>query len=97
MYEINMIITATLWIAVVFIYRFSPSASVFNPITFYLFFHGLVFVVRPIFKYLYDFQSMYNLLPVLPSEETRNLALIALETSASYRSALDVTAQATCG
>ena len=77
MYEINMIVTATLWIVIVFIYPFSTSASVFNPITFYLFFHGLVFVVRPIFKYLYDFQSMYSLYSFFPSEETRNLALIA--------------------
>lgn len=77
MYEINIIFTATLWLLIALIYLFSTSASVFNPITFYLFFHGLVFVVRPVFKYLYSFESMYILYSFSPSEETSNLALIA--------------------
>jgi len=77
MYEINIIITIILWVLIVFIYSLSKNASVYNPTTFYLFFHGLTFVVRPIFKYFYDFQFMYNLYSFSPSEQTRNLALIA--------------------
>jgi hypothetical protein len=77
MYEIALVTTALFWCILVIIYVRSNSASVFNPLTYYLFFHGLVFVIRPIIKYIYDFQLIYVLYGFAPSEETRILALFA--------------------
>jgi hypothetical protein len=80
MYDIHLIAWLMLWLLLVEFYRRSQCASVFHPLTYYLFFHGLVFVVRPFFQYYLGFETIYNLYEFRPSVETKLTALAAINT-----------------
>ncbi|WP_439362010.1 oligosaccharide repeat unit polymerase [Bradyrhizobium sp. DASA03007] len=71
----NLAFTTGLFLVVLASFLLSGRASVFHPGTYYLFFHGLVFVGRPIVKYIYDFQLIYGLYKFRPTEDIQNLAL----------------------
>ncbi|MCK1434941.1 hypothetical protein [Bradyrhizobium sp. 15] len=77
MYDLHLVFTIILFLTATCLYLASGRASVFHPGTYYLFFHGLVFVVRPTIKYLYDFKLVYSLYRFWPTEEIQNLALFA--------------------
>lgn len=67
MYDFLLVATVALFAAVVVGYLRHSAAALFHPATFYLAFHGLVFVVRPIFARVYDYQFIYNLYRFQPS------------------------------
>jgi hypothetical protein len=78
MYDLYLIASLLLWLLLVEFYRRSQCASGFHPLTYYLFFHGLVFVVRPFFQYYLGLETVYNLYGFWPSVETKQRALAAI-------------------
>lgn len=77
MYELNLAFTNFLFVVVLIWFFTRPYASIFHPITYYLFFHGLVFVVRPVFAHYYEMRSIYDLFRFYPDMNVKNWALIA--------------------
>ncbi|QYJ06262.1 O-antigen polymerase [Qipengyuania flava] len=65
------------FLALLAIYLRHPAASIFNPATVYLAFHGLVFVIRPLFARVYDFRSIYASIGFTPSLDTKVTTLLA--------------------
>lgn len=76
MYEFVLLLGTLVFLLTVFHYVNSGVASIFHPITYYLAFHGLVFTLRPLFKYFLDFQGVYLLYQFNPSDEVRTIALL---------------------
>jgi hypothetical protein len=70
-----------IWLSVCLLFIRSRTASIFHPLTFYLAFHGLVFVVRPILERVYDFQEVFYLMHFYPSEDVMNFTLILTSVS----------------
>lgn len=67
MYEFALLLNALFWITCVAFFVTRRYASIFHPATFYLAFHGLVFVVRPVIAYLFDYQSIYRAYDFTPT------------------------------
>ena len=76
MYEFMLVLSVVIYAAVAIIYFRDPSASFFHPITFYLLFHGLVFVARPISAWHYGFDQTYNAMKFTPTMSDKIEALI---------------------
>jgi hypothetical protein len=76
-----LVFQALVWLGVCLLFIRSRTASVFHPLTFYLAFHGLVFVVRPILEHLYNFQEMFYVMHFYPSEDLINFTLILTSVS----------------
>lgn len=76
MYETALVLSVVVFVTTVVIYLNQPSASVFHPATFYLMFHGLVFVIRPIFGWYYDYNNVYNAMHFTPTVWHKTEALI---------------------
>lgn len=60
MYEVILFANALLWLAITLYYVRLPLASAFHPVSYYLFFHGFIFVFRPIVVYIQGYTSLYN-------------------------------------
>ena len=69
MIEVALIAQVSLWLIVIGIFFWSGQASVFHPGLIYLGFHGLVFVVRPILVYVFNFDSSWAYMEFKPSDE----------------------------
>jgi hypothetical protein len=67
MYEIALIFSVASFLWIGFAYVRSPLFSVFHPLTFYLAFHGIVFVFRPVVVYLMDYRLIYQVYQFTPS------------------------------
>ena len=67
MYDTLLFILALFFGVVVFVYLRLPVASLAHPASFYLAFHGFLFVVRPIISRYYDFDFVYRLYDFTPS------------------------------
>ena len=76
MYETMLVVSVLVWIAAGALYLRQPNASVFHPATYYLLFHGLVFVVRPIFAWYFGFENMYSEIGFRPSAWNKVQVLI---------------------
>ena len=61
MIEVALIVQVVLWLIAVGILFYSRQASVFHPAIIYLGFHGVVFVVRPIMVYAFNFDSSWEI------------------------------------
>lgn len=88
MYEFLLGFSVVLFLVVLVWYLQQPAASAFHPLTYYLAFHAIVFVVRPIFAWLYDFRMLYDAIgfhPTLWEKSTvlicTNLALVTFAAS----------------
>lgn len=57
-----------LWLMVIGVFLASRQASIFHPLTFYLGFHGLAFVVRPSLVHFLGFDSLWNYMVFEPAE-----------------------------
>ena len=66
-YDITLFATLVLFAGVAFAYARHKAASVAHPATFYLAFHGFLFVFRPIVARIYDFDFVYRLYQFQPS------------------------------
>ena len=67
MYDFALLLAAIFWAVCVLIYLSRPFASIFHPATFYLAFHALVFVVRPIIARIMDYRAIYYFYEFTPS------------------------------
>ena len=49
---------ATIWLVIGYLFVLSRNASIFHPFSFYLAFHGIAFVIRPIMEHAFGFEWM---------------------------------------
>lgn len=77
MYEVALLLSVICLLAVLFHFARMPTFSVFHPLTFYLLFHGFIFVVRPIIAYLGDFRFIYQIYRFTPSYEDKLTVIFA--------------------
>lgn len=86
---------AIVWLLITSLFIQGRSASIFHPFGFYLTFHGLVFVVRPIIEYIFGFEQVFFYMRFYPSEAQLEQALLlttaALVLFAILSHALDIT------
>ena len=76
-YATTLWIAAIVYVIVIVFYVRQSFASIFHPLTFYLIFHGLVFVVRPIFAWQNAYKFIYQAFGFYPSVETKSTVLLA--------------------
>jgi len=76
-YEFALALSVICFLAVAIFYLRSPVASVFHPFTFYLAFHGFIFVFRPILAYIYDFKAIYYFFKFTPSPSDKLTVILA--------------------
>ncbi|HEX2794749.1 MAG TPA: O-antigen polymerase [Croceicoccus sp.] len=67
MYPVLLIANTLLWLGYCTFLASRRYFSVYHPAIFYLFFHGLVFVVRPIYVYLIGYTDIYYLYEFMPT------------------------------
>jgi hypothetical protein len=77
MIEVAIFAQAIIWLMVLGVFSASGRASLFHPVTWYLAFHGLVFVLRPILVHELDFDFLWNYMSFRPTDEVfvRTLAV----------------------
>ena len=80
MIEIALATQVVLWLIAIGVFAASRQASIFHPVTLYLGFHGLVFVVRPILVYFFGFDTIFNYMQYRPTEDIfiRTLAVTSV-------------------
>jgi hypothetical protein len=80
MIEIALVAQVVLWLAALWFFMANRQASIFHPVTAYLGFHALVFVLRPILASVYGFDSSWAYMQFQPSPEifVRTLAVSSL-------------------
>src|SRR5690606_11887926 len=76
MYVSLLVFSVLAFAAALILYFRHPAASVFHPATYYLLFHGLVFVIRPLFAWHYGFDNIYQAIGFQPSEWEKSQVLI---------------------
>ncbi len=76
MYLILLFASLGIFLTVIAVYGRQSFASVFHPISFYLLFHGFVFVVRPFFALSQDYHSIYTAFLFTPSPEAKAAAIV---------------------
>jgi len=69
MIETALIAQAAVFALVVAVFLMSGSASMFHPLTYYLIFHGLVFVARPVLVHLYGFDNVWLFMGFWPNDQ----------------------------
>ncbi len=67
MYEVILLANMLVWLGIAFYYARLPHASVYHPVSYYLFFHGFVFTFRPFIAYLGDYNFIYKTYQFTPS------------------------------
>ncbi|HWY32743.1 MAG TPA: hypothetical protein VNX46_18405, partial [Candidatus Acidoferrum sp.] len=80
MIEIALFAQTAIWLITIALFIWSKQASVFHPALAYLLFHGLVFVVRPILVYYFNFDSSWNYMGFQPTDDVfvKTLAVTSL-------------------
>lgn len=63
--------------AIALYYVQSPTFSLFHPFTLYTAFHFLIFVIRPIFAYALDYESIYHGYGFMPSMADKITVILA--------------------
>lgn len=77
MYEAALLLSVLCLIGVTLYFMRMPAFSAFHPLTIYLFFHGFIFVFRPIVAYLGDFQFIYRVYQFTPSPSDKLTVILA--------------------
>ena len=67
MYDFLLVASFVVFGFACFIYLRHPAACLVHPVTIYLAFHGFVFVIRPVFARIFDFQLVYRVYGFQPS------------------------------
>lgn len=67
MYEFLLLASLVVFLGVSLAYVRHPAASLAHPASFYLIFHGFVFVLRPLVAIWYEFEFVYRLYDFQPS------------------------------
>jgi hypothetical protein len=65
-----------IWLALTYAFLRSRSASVFHPFAFYLAFHGMVFVIRPIMEHVFHFEQVFYSMEFYPTEDVIQFTLV---------------------
>lgn len=76
MYELSLIFALACYLGVVFWYSRSGAFSAFHPLTWYLAFHGLVFVFRPILGYFLQYNIIYLAYRFNPTMDVKITAIL---------------------
>lgn len=91
MYDLLLLASLLTFVVTGAVYLRHPSACIMHPATFYLAFHGLVFVFRPLVARVYDFSFVYRLYDFQPSMSDKitvilatNLAMIVFVAASLY-------------
>lgn len=74
-----LIFGTLLWVALLLAYGRTGVASAFHPGSYYLFFHGLVFVVRPWLGWFWHYRFIYRAFEFSPSPAERIQALLVAD------------------
>jgi len=69
MLEVALTGQVLLWLIVLGFFLASGQASLFHPLTFYLFFHGMVFVVRPMLIHYLHFDTAWIYMKISPTDD----------------------------
>lgn len=77
MYEVALVFSVFCFLGVAFAFGRSKAFSLFHPLTFYLAFHGFIFVFRPIVAYFSDFQYVYRVFQFVPSASDKLTVILA--------------------
>lgn len=77
MYEAALAFSVLCLVLVAVWFRRSPAFSIFHPLTFYLLFHGFIFVIRPIIARINDFQLVYRAYQFTPSASDKLTVILA--------------------
>ena len=67
MYDFLLLASCLVFLGTCIAYARHDAASLFHPATIYLAFHGFIFVIRPIFARIYDFDLVYRVYDFIPS------------------------------
>lgn len=67
MYEVSLVFSLFSFIFVLIIFSQSKLLSAFHPITYYLLFHGFIFVFRPIVVFFGEYDFIYRIFRFQPS------------------------------
>ena len=80
MIELALNAQVLLWLVVIGLFLASGQASIFHPLSIYLAFHGIVFVVRPWLVHYLAFDSIFGYMRTPPSDEVfvQTLAIASL-------------------
>jgi hypothetical protein len=70
-----LVFQALVWLLTAWFFVQSGRASIFHPFSFYLAFHGVVFVIRPIMERVFAFENVFFYMGFYPSEEQLQQAL----------------------
>jgi len=77
MYEVLLVANLLLWLALSIHFVTRPNASVFHPAAYYLFFHGLIFVLRAPLVYYRGYEAIYRGYQFMPTMDDKNTVLLA--------------------
>jgi oligosaccharide repeat unit polymerase len=77
MYEASLAIALICFIFTCGFYWRSPAFSVFHPLTFYLAFHGILFVFRPILAWARGYDGLYQVYQFYPSVSDKVTVILA--------------------
>ena len=75
-YEAVLIASVILLLCVTVLYIRSGRGSIFHPATVYIAFHAIVFVIRPILAYIYDYNFLYKIYEFAPSISDKVVTLL---------------------
>ena len=76
-YDVVLALSCIVFAAVSLAYLRHPAASLYHPASFYLAFHGFIFVIRPLFARWYGFDFIYRLYEFQPSVADKITVILA--------------------
>ena len=79
-FELALAVQILIWLGVILFFVISGQASVFHPLTIYLGFHALVFILRPLMIYFFNFDGEFRYMGIQPDETllTRTLMITSV-------------------
>jgi hypothetical protein len=77
MIEVVLWFHVILWVAIAWLFLGSARSSLFHPLTFYLVFHGTVFVIRPLMVHYLSFDRVWHYIQFHPTEEQLITTIVA--------------------
>lgn len=77
MYEFALFLSVICFAGISLAFMRSHASSLFHPLTFYLAFHGFVFVFRPILAWIEQFDLVYRIYQFTPSYSDKVTAILA--------------------
>lgn len=69
MIDLAIVVQILVWLVLVAVFLSSGQASLFHPVTVYLFFHGLVFILRPVLVHYFGFEAIWKYMGFVASDE----------------------------